>query len=219
MQEEQEAESKDELGSTTSEGGVQARGRGALSQQNGTSQPGSTQASREGTPAAQITTEMAAPTSRKRDRRGGGNKKASDRHAAVSMMTGSSTRSSSSGGHALTASSMVGIGGNLIGANGRQVQFGEMRKRVSAILEYIGRCQVEMAAEKDDWVRWRQDEVDKAEEASNQEADCGKLGKAKTNGKHNFDEVWSYGEGSGGSVELMEKLTNTLLQWESQYGA
>ncbi|ORY83192.1 hypothetical protein BCR37DRAFT_298331 [Protomyces lactucae-debilis] len=222
-----EEESRDDVGSIASDV-PQARHRGSIVATQG-SQPGSRQGSREGTPSNQTGADMAAPASRKRDRRGGGGggKKASERAAAAaaaaSMMAGSSTRSSSSGQHAATASSMVGIGGNLIGTSGRLVPLGEMRKRVSAILEYIGRCQVEMAAEKDEWVRWRhvrEDDTNAAETGDiAQSVAKAERGKQATNGKLDMDEVWSYGEGNGGSVELMEKLTNTLLQWESQYGS
>ena len=78
----------------------------------------------------------------------------------------------------------------------------EMRKRVSAILEYVGRAQEEMTQEMTEWSAF-------VPEVTFQLVD---------NKKRKEDTVWGYGYSEGGSVELIEELTSSLLRWESQYG-
>lgn len=72
----------------------------------------------------------------------------------------------------------------------------EMRKRVAAILEFIGRTQVDIATEQKD-----QNELTKFVEDETMKLTVQKL----------FDNY-------NGSLELMDGLTRKLLLWEQQYG-
>ncbi|BFZ54733.1 Histone deacetylase complex subunit [Savitreella phatthalungensis] len=72
----------------------------------------------------------------------------------------------------------------------------DMKKRVSALLEYLGRTQMEIAIERQEWTTF-----------------------TETLGQDDKDwEVWQYGEGEGGTLEMMEQLTKALLAWEATYG-
>lgn len=77
----------------------------------------------------------------------------------------------------------------------------DMRKRVSALLDYLGRTQMEIALEREDWAAFLD-------------------GGAAADGEDDKDidrTVWQYGQGEGGSMQMMEKLTSELLQWEAKY--
>lgn len=79
----------------------------------------------------------------------------------------------------------------------------DMRKRISAILEYVGRAQEEMTAEVAEWAAFVPDINDY---------------QLVDNKKRREDTVWGYGHSEGGSVQLIEELTGSLLRWENQYG-
>lgn len=72
---------------------------------------------------------------------------------------------------------------------GKHLAWNEMRRRVSSILDYLGRVQVEYGAEQLEWSTFLDEGV-----------------------------KWGYSSGKNGSMELMEGLTTALLSWESQYG-
>ncbi|CAM9015741.1 unnamed protein product [Wickerhamomyces anomalus] len=72
----------------------------------------------------------------------------------------------------------------------------EMRKRVAAILEFIGRTQVDIATEQDD----------KSELTKYVEDDVHK------------EKIEKLFENYNGSLELMDGLTRKLLIWEEKYG-
>lgn len=123
-----------------------------------------------------------------------------------------------------------------------------MRRRVSAILEFVGRAQLEMAAEREEWASFtgpgaapslpptlsssldqQQQQIlgDRASRVEGLVSSSTRDGaSSSTSGGigagagagPRVDTVWQYGESPGGSVESMEKLTGALLRWESQYG-
>lgn len=142
------------------------------------SQPGSRAASRESTPVHSV-------ASRKRGTRG--HKKS---NAPTHLSRGNTT---------MSTVSTVALPST---PSGKLHAMSEMRKRVSAILEYVGRAQEEMTQEMTEWSAF-------VPEVTFQLVD---------NKKRKEDTVWGYGYSEGGSVELIEELTSSLLRWESQYG-
>ncbi|CCG83826.1 protein of unknown function [Taphrina deformans PYCC 5710] len=149
------------------------------------SRPGSRAASRETTPA---------PTGTTRKRAGARTGKNKTGNASLSRSNTTTTT---------TAAPST--------PSGRMTAMSEMRKRVSSILEYVGRAQEEMATEVTEWSQF----VPRAELALEQEGE-GREGTGKKSTRE--DGVWGYGYGEGGSVALMEELTSNLLRWESIYG-
>lgn len=86
--------------------------------------------------------------------------------------------------------------------SGRMTAMSELRKRVSAILEFVGRAQEEMATEMTEWSQFLPEDVFALAD----------------NKQLREDSTWGYGYGPKGSVALMEHLTSSLLGWESLYG-
>lgn len=125
--------------------------------------------------------------------------------------------------------------------NGKLHALSEMRKRVSAILEYVARIQEEMTNERADWKAFLPPRPEPKSLLPDQEIDEDKTMATTTSNdeKHEDEEadddnnsgyelvdnkrrkddwVWGYGFSEGGSVELIEELTGNLLRWESLYG-
>lgn len=159
------------------------------------SQPPSRTGSREGTPVPSIaattttsTTTVVAPT-RKRGSRAS---KKNNNHTVPAVTRDNTTTSITTAFLPTTPSSKFHA-------------MSDMRKRVSAILEFVGRVQEEMASEVAEWTAFRR----RSESDDYQLVD---------NKKRREDTVWGYGYSEGGSVELIEELTGSLLRWESLYG-
>lgn len=177
-----------EDGTPTANASLESRSRSGHSQMPAPilpySAPNSRAASRESTPV----TSLASAAPRKRGGARGGHKK----NPTPSISRGNTTQSTTT-----TTTAMPST------PSGKLHALSEMRKRVSAILEYVGRVQEEMSSESAEWSAF----VPEAEEEY----------QLVENKKRKPDSVWGYGYSEGGSVEMIEELTSNLLRWETEY--